>query len=132
MLILNVSQRINNLKKPGRPAAPCDARAAEMQARSLHAVRDLGIKNREIAKLVGRSAGAVGQALSANPPKNSQTLQDIYNHFFPTLTEDALTVHARELAVRAPETAALLSAVFRDLADLLSRPGGAKPGTPRN
>ncbi len=94
-----------------------------MQMRSAQAMRELGLKNKDVAKLIGRSAGAVGQALSANPAKNSQTLQNIFNYFFPAPAEKALKTHARELAVRAPETAALLSAVFRDLADLMIRPG---------
>lgn len=93
-----------------------------MQARSRAALRDLGLKKKDVAQLIGRSPGAVGAALSEVPAKNSQTLKDIFNYFFPPAAEASLAGHARELAERSPETAALLSAVFRDLADLLINP----------
>lgn len=79
--------------------------------------------------MVGRSPGAVGAALSASPAKNSETLRDIFNYFFPPVAEAALLGHARQLAERSPETAALLSAVFRDLADLLINPSAGTAPT---
>jgi hypothetical protein len=95
-------------------------------------MRERGLKNRELAKLIGRSPGAVGAALSAAPAKNSQTLRDIFNYLFPPAAEAALIGHASQLAERSPETAALLSAVFRDLADLLVNPSeGTSPASDR-
>jgi len=93
-----------------------------MQARSRAAMHGLGLKKKDVAQRIGRSPGAVGVALSEVPAKNSQTLKDIFNYFFPPAAEASLAGRARELAERSPETAALLSAVFRDLADLLIDP----------
>lgn len=99
-----------------------------MQTRAAAALRESKLKRKVLAKRIGRSPGAVGAALSAKPASNSDTLRDIFNYFFPP-PETALTKHARELALRAPETAVLLSAVFRDMADLLSGQEALKPGT---
>ncbi len=90
-----------------------------MQARSIEALRARKLKKKDLAKRIERSVSAVGHALRASPPQKSDTLQDIFNYFFPPQDEVTLALHARQLALQAPETAALLSAVFRDLADLL-------------
>lgn len=100
-----------------------------MQARAVAALRERKLQKKELAKRIGRSPGAVGAALTGKPASNSDTLRKIYNYFFPP-SEMALTQHARELALRAPETAVLLSAVFRDMADLLSGRELLTPGTP--
>lgn len=99
-----------------------------MQERAAAALRELKLKKKVLAERVGRSPSAVSAALSAKPARNSDTLRDIFNYFFPQ-SEVKLTQHARELALRAPETAVLLSAVFRDMADLLSGQDGLKSGT---
>lgn len=99
-----------------------------MQARATAALRESKLKKKALAEHIGRSPGAVGAALSAQPARNSDTLRDIFNYFFPP-PEAVLTKHARDLALRAPETAVLLSAVFRDMADLLSGQEVLKPGT---
>lgn len=99
-----------------------------MQARAAAALRDSKLKRKALAECIGRSPGAVGAALSAKPASNSDTLRDIFNYLFPS-PEAALTKHARELATRAPETAVLLSAVFRDMADMLSGQEALKPDT---
>lgn len=100
-----------------------------MQARALAVLRAQKLNRKELAKRIGRSPSAVGKALSAKPACNSDTLRDIFNYLLPA-PGTALSLHARELTLRAPETAVLLSAVFRDMADLLSGHGPLKPGTP--
>jgi hypothetical protein len=100
-----------------------------MQARAVAALREQKLQRKDLAKRIGRSPSAVGKALSAKPACNSDTLRDIFNYLFPA-PETALRQHARELTLRAPETAVLLSAVFRDMADLLSGQGPLKPGMP--
>lgn len=106
-----------------------------MQARSLALLRTNGLTRKALAKEIGRSVSAVTQALNASPAKNSDTLKDIFNYFHPSTSESSLAQRARQLAHQAPETAALLSAVFRDLADLLvgaSNAQGVRPGKPRS
>lgn len=100
-----------------------------MQDRVVAALRERKLPQKQLAKRIGRSPSAVSAALNDKPASNSDTLRDIYNYLFPR-SETALTQHARELALRAPETAVLLSAVFRDMADLLSGQEPLKPGTP--
>jgi hypothetical protein len=82
-----------------------------------------GLGHKEIAKEIKRSPGAVGKALSNDPAKATPTLSDIFNYFFSAQSpETDLRTRARELALRAPETAALLSAVFREVSELLRKP----------
>ncbi len=97
-----------------------------MQERAVAALLEKKLKKKDLAERIGRSAGAVGAALSAKPARNSDTLRDIYYYFFPE-PKGMLTKHARDLALHAPETAVLLSAVFRDMADLLSGQETFKP-----
>lgn len=99
-----------------------------MQELATAALRERKLQKKVLAKHIGRSVSAVGTALSTKPARNSDTLRDIYYYFYPQ-PEVMLTKHARELALRAPETAVLLSAVFRDMADLLSGQEALKPGT---
>ena len=100
-----------------------------MQSCAAAALREKKLQQKELAKRIGRSPSAVSAALTDKPASNSGTLRDIYNYLFPP-SEMALSQHARELALRAPETAVLLSAVFRDMADLLSGQQPLKSGTP--
>lgn len=92
-----------------------------MQTASLRSMREKGISKSDLAKYVGRSNSAVRMALSAKPAKNSLTLRAIFNYMCPQEKEGSLTTHAQQLAAQAPETAALLAALFRDLADLLTK-----------
>lgn len=94
-----------------------------MQVRSKSAVDDLGLTFKDIAARVGRSAGAVGAALTDKPARETPTLKDIFNEFCAS-TQDRTTLesHARQLAVCAPQTAELLAALLTDLAGLLQKP----------
>ncbi len=118
-------------RSPGRPAAPCDQTAALMQERARELMLEKGLNQRDLAQRIRRSPGAVGLALNSTPAKNSQTLRDIINYFSDQPKEVSLADHARELAARSPETAALLSAVLRELADLLVLPLTPNSDRPR-
>lgn len=100
-----------------------------MQAQAVDALRDRKLNQKDLAERIGRSVSAVGQALRTKPAANSETLRDIFNYLFPQSAQAALTGHARQLARQVPEVAALLSAIFRDLADLLGEtPSGNQSG----
>lgn len=90
-----------------------------MQAKVIATLRARKLSKKELAGKIGRSVSAVGLALRTSPAADSKTLREIFNYLFPPPTPAALVGHARELARQSPETAALLSALFRDLADLL-------------
>lgn len=103
-----------------------------MQTEARQQMEARGLKNIDLVKAIGMSEGAIGRALSAKQPAaNTPTLRAIFNHLFPSPATQDLKVHANALAQRSPETAALLSAVFREIADLLTHPV-ANSGRPRS
>lgn len=93
-----------------------------MQAEAIRILGDRRLSKLDLAKQIGRSEGAVGRALREKPAAETATLQAIFNYLIPSPTAQDLTLHASALAQRSPEIAALLSAVFREIADLLTHP----------
>ena len=79
-----------------------------------------GLKQKEIATAADLSLTAVRQALSARPARETPALIAIFNSFCNSSERaESLEQHARRLAARSPQTAALLAAVLSDLAKLL-------------
>ena len=104
-----------------------------MQARARAAMAVKGLTYKALSAQIGRSAGAVGRALNDTPAKASPTLKDIFNYLCvperPALAS-AVGV-ARQLAAQAPESAALLAAVFEQIAALLRSASVSRPGRTR-
>lgn len=101
-----------------------------MQARAKAVAEARGLQYTDIATAIGRSAGAVGRALKETPAKRSPTLVDIFNYL---CAEDGIAVGPQEvlqLVRQAPESAALLAAIFEEVAALL-RDAAARPGRKR-
>ena len=93
-----------------------------MQAEALRLLDERKLSRLELAKQINCSEGAVGRALRERPAAETATLRAIFNYLSPSPTTHDLTQHASALAQRSPETAALLSAVFREIAELLTVP----------
>ncbi len=102
-----------------------------MQAEAIRILEERKLSKFDLAKQIGRSEGAVGRALRERPAAETNTLQTIFNYLVPPPTAQDLTLHASALVQRSPEIAALLSAVFREIADLLNHPA-ATPDRRRN
>jgi len=78
------------------------------------------LKMKDVAKSARVSLSATRQALSAEPARETPALRTLFNSFCnQSEGTESLEQHARQLAARSPQTAALLAAILSDLAKLL-------------
>lgn len=114
----------------GRPPAPADDRARDMQARAKAARDEKGLSNVEIAAVLGCAAGTIGRALNESPAKATPTLESIFNYLCAEMPASGRD-QVRQLAQQAPESAALLAALFEEVAQVLRNASGIKTGKKR-
>lgn len=84
----------------------------------------------DLAAALGCASGTVGRALNDTPAKATPTLERIFNYLCSPSVR-ASRDELLQLAHRAPESAALLAALFEEVARLLRRAPDVKPGRTR-
>jgi hypothetical protein len=101
-----------------------------MQARAIAARDERSLTNVELAEILRCAPGTIGHALNDTPARATPTLERIYNYLCvstrPTTRDDVL-----DIARRAPESAALLAALFEEVAQLLRSASTVKRGKTR-
>lgn len=102
-----------------------------MQARARAAREEKGLKNATIAAALGCAAGTVGRLLNETPARATSTLELIFNYLCVDSPVPSGPAQVISLARQTPESAALLAALFEELAALLRSASATTPGRTR-
>lgn len=101
-----------------------------MQVRAIAARDALALSNVDLAEALGCASGTIGRALNDEPARATPTLERIFNYLCAP-SGQASRDHVLKIAQRVPESAALLAALFEEIAQLLRSAAAVKPDRTR-